>query len=139
MRAAYALPLLVAVALVSCHRVYNRNAMLGLTDAVASVEDSVYDFGTVNADEAPRRHVFRITNSGRENLIVHSVDVSCGCVTVDYDKSPTVPGGSLKLGVTFNAANKPAGFFRQQITVFTSAATGGKINLAVTGEIKQKH
>lgn len=62
--------------------------------------------------------------------IVSYIDTA-GCTKVDYPKTPTPPGGTLKFTITYDA-DKP-GYFNKSLKVYGNME-GSPIKLFVTGE-----
>lgn len=46
---------------------------------------------------------FILKNIGRNRLVINDVITSCGCVSVDYNKSPIEIGGDFRLTVKYKA------------------------------------
>ena len=46
---------------------------------------------------------FILKNIGRNRLVINDVITSCGCVSVDYNKSPIEIGGEFRLTVKYKA------------------------------------
>src|SRR5687768_10407924 len=58
---------------------------------------------------------FNFTNTGKEPLLITDVKAGCGCTSVNYSKTPVLPGTSSAVTAVFNAA--AAGAFRKTVTV----------------------
>ena len=64
-----------------------------------------HDFGKMKqGDQA--ECVFKITNTGKEPLIIEEAHGSCGCTVPDYPKEPIPPGQTRDIKVKFNSAGK---------------------------------
>ena len=76
--------------------------------------DESHDFGQIAQNE-PVTHIFTLTNSGNEPLIIESVKPACGCTVADYSKEPIAPGKTGEVKAEFNA--KKVGKFTKTLTV----------------------
>ena len=74
---------------------------------------------------------FTLTNTGEKPLVIHEVDTSCGCTTVEYSEEPIRPGGSTTLHVVYKA--EQPGAFGKTVTVHCNAE-GSPLRLTVRGE-----
>jgi hypothetical protein len=86
---------------------------------VAKFDTTVYVFPDL-IQGVPGTAKFELTNTGKEPLIIASANASCGCTNLTYDKEPILPGKSISIKVTYNAA--AMGAFTKTITVKTNAA-----------------
>ncbi len=74
--------------------------------AIFEFEQEVYDFGTITQGEKVQ-YVFKFKNAGKSNLLIQSVEGSCGCtVAKDWPKEPIKPGETGVIPVTFNSEYK---------------------------------
>ncbi len=80
-----------------------------------SFKNKVHDFNTVYEGEKVE-HKFSFTNTGNSELIISSVNTSCGCTISDYPKKPLMPAESSFIKVIFDSKNKK-GFFHKAIEV----------------------
>lgn len=88
------------------------------------------DFGTFPKEEQRTGEVL-FKNVGDKSFVIHDVVTSCGCTKVDYPKTPTPPGGSLKFTITYEADSP--GYFRKNLKVYGNMA-GSPMKLIVKGE-----
>ena len=79
------------------------------------VREMSYDFGKIPQGK-PVTHVFVVSNSGTEPLILENVQASCGCTTPEWSKDPIPAGGTKEIKVGYNAATE--GPFSKSITIF---------------------
>ena len=93
-----------------------------------------YDFGSVRAKGAPIDVAFEFQNTGDVPLIIHKVDVSCGCMTVEFPKEPTSPRQKGIITVTVDTKGRE-GAFNKNLFV-KSNATEDVILLRIVGQIK---
>jgi hypothetical protein len=101
---------------------------------VIAFTDTVHTFGQV-PQGTPVTHVFQFTNTGDAPLIISAVDVSCGCTSPDWTKSPVLPGQSGFVSAQYNAASP--GAFNKFVTV-RSNATRAEHKLSFNGEVLPK-
>lgn len=103
--------------------------------AVISLDKKVYDFGTVNEGDIVETS-FKVTNSGKNNLVITNAQASCGCTVPVWPKAPIKPGETGDVKVKFNTTGKPN---RQQktITLTTNTESGREI-LTLKGSVTPK-
>ena len=77
--------------------------------------ETQFDFGKI-AQGKPVTHVFEVTNTGKESLVLENVQASCGCTTPQWSKEPILPGATQQITVGYNAASE--GIFEKSITIF---------------------
>lgn len=104
------------------------------SNAVAKFDKMVYDFGELNQG-VPQTASFTLTNEGTEPLVISSAKASCGCTNLSYAKDPILPGKSISISVTYNAAS--AGSFTKTITVNTNASDKPVV-LSIKGIVNPK-
>lgn len=96
-------------------------------------ETEMHDFGTIK-EGTQAKWEFKFTNSGKESLILSSVNASCGCTTPSYSKEPIKKGGNGSVTAVYNSQGRP-GPFTKTITVNSNAKTGVKI-LTIKGVVE---
>lgn len=103
--------------------------------ASLTFEAPVYDFGTVNEGEVVET-TFKLTNSGKTDLIITDAQVTCGCTVPSWPKKPIKPGQTEEIQVRFDTNGKPN---RQQknITLLTNTESGREI-LTIKGLVTPK-
>ena len=77
-----------------------------------------HDFGQVNEGEKVVC-TYEVVNTGKVDLIIHEVRVSCGCTTPKYEKKPIRPRKKGYIEVTFDTKKRP-GKQRKTVTVITN-------------------
>ena len=65
---------------------------------------SHYDFGKVKKGESVQ-HVYEITNTGTNPLIINAVQPGCGCTAPDFTKEPIMPGQKGNITLHFDSTN----------------------------------
>ena len=88
------------------------------------------DFGTFPKQESRTRE-FLFKNTGNKPFVIYDVVTSCGCTKVNYPKTPTPPGGTLKFTITYEA-DKP-GHFNKSLKVYGNMKDS-PVKLVVKGE-----
>ena len=121
-------PIVVALALVSCKKDQTADQLIiedevaqDAAPVIASAEDMVkeaqskpltnialseahFDFGKMKKG-AHKEHVYEITNTGENPLIISQVKPGCGCTVPDYTKEPILPGQKGKITLKFDSAS----------------------------------
>jgi hypothetical protein len=94
-----------------------------------------YNFGTVNEGDVVET-VFKVTNSGKTDLVITNAVGSCGCTVPVWPKAPIKPGETGDIKVKFNTSGKPN---RQTktITLTTNTESGRQI-LTLKGSVTPK-
>ena len=104
--------------------------------ALVSFESKEYNFGTVNEGDVVET-TFKITNSGKTDLVIMDAKVTCGCTVPVWPKAPIKPGQTEDITVKFNTSGKKN---RQQkdITLITNTESGREI-LTLKGMVTPKN
>jgi hypothetical protein len=104
--------------------------------ASISFDKTEYDFGTVNEGDIVST-VFKVTNSGKTDLIITNAEATCGCTVPVWPKDPIKPGETADVAVKFNTNGKPN---RQSKSVTLSTNTIiGKEVLKLSGMVTPKN
>ncbi|MFA9391616.1 MAG: DUF1573 domain-containing protein [Prolixibacteraceae bacterium] len=100
---------------------------------VASFDEKVYDFGTINQGDKAA-HNFKLTNKGKTDLILRNVKASCGCTAVKH-ADLVKPGETIEMAVEFNSRGKRS---RQNksITIITNDPKNATIQLRMMGNVE---
>ncbi len=85
---------------------------------VAKWDKTVNDFGEI-AFNVPKTAEFKLTNAGKQPLIISSARASCGCTNLKFSQEPILPGKSTVVSATYNA--QAQGVFAKTVTVVTNA------------------
>ncbi len=78
------------------------------------LKETAFDFGKIPQGR-PVTHNFEVVNSGKTQLMIESVEASCGCTTPEWNQEPIAPGASSTIKVGFNASSE--GKFAKTITI----------------------
>lgn len=113
-----------------------RDALIGSTIPVASFDQTEYDFGTVKEGDIVET-TFKVTNTGKGDLIITNAGASCGCTVPKWPKEPIKPGATADIEVKFNTAGKPNKQIKT-VTLYTNTANGREV-LKVKGNVISKN
>ena len=95
-------------------------------------DDVQYNFGQIKEGEKVV-HVYEVTNTGKSDLLLLSVQPSCGCTTPKWDKRPIRPGKKGHIEVSFDSKGRP-GAQHKTITVVTNTEIPNTV-LYLNGEV----
>ena len=95
----------------------NTPAPLSPDATTVSFNKKEHDFGTISEGNTVTTN-FKITNTGKKDLIIQNATASCGCTVPEYPKHPIKPGSSGNIKVSFDSTGKPG---QQQKTVTVTA------------------
>jgi hypothetical protein len=97
---------------------------------VIQLKESGFSFGKIPQGR-PVIHVFEITNTGKEPLLLENVQASCGCTTPEWSREPIAPGAAASIKVGYNAYAE--GQFNKTVTIFYN--NGQTKALIISGEV----
>jgi Protein of unknown function (DUF1573) len=97
---------------------------------VLVLKEAGYSFGKIPQGR-PVIHVFEITNTGKEPLLLENVQASCGCTTPEWSREPISPGATVPIKVGYNAYSE--GHFNKTVTIFYN--NGQTKALIISGEV----
>lgn len=69
-----------------------------------ALSESNFDFGTIKKG-AKVNHVYEVTNTGINPLIISEVKPGCGCTAPEFTKDPIMPGKKGKITLSFDSTN----------------------------------
>lgn len=69
-----------------------------------ALSESNFDFGTIKKG-AKVNHVYEVTNTGTNPLIISEVKPGCGCTAPEFTKDPIMPGKKGKITLSFDSTN----------------------------------
>jgi hypothetical protein len=96
-------------------------------------DEKVFNFSEISQGTTVE-HSFTLTNAGKSDLIIRKISPSCGCTTVNPDKSVIKPGESTSMKVIFNSAGK-LGNQNKSITIITNDPARSREVLWVKGNV----
>ncbi|MDR2927723.1 MAG: DUF1573 domain-containing protein [Cytophagaceae bacterium] len=100
---------------------------------VIGFSENTKDFGDIKKGEKVS-HTFKVTNSGKSNLILRKVNASCGCTATQPDKNVIAPNETANITVTFNSAGRN-GRQNQSITVLSNDPKKSSMILRITSNV----
>ncbi len=105
------------------------------TPAKIEFSEEEFDFKTINEGEVVA-HTFKFKNVGGTDLIISSINASCGCTAAKWDNKPVAPGAESQVEVEFDSKSRQG---RQYKTVTVTANTEQRRHeLKIKGWIKIK-
>jgi len=78
---------------------------------------------------------FKIKNTGKDPLVIQSVNTSCGCTAAKYDKKPITQGETTIVVLEYKPNS--LGYFRKTADVVCNVPKG-YIRLKISGEVVEK-
>ena len=100
-----------------------------------ALSEPSFDFGKIKKGDVVE-HIYEVTNTGKNPLIISSVQPTCGCTVPDYTKDPILPGQKGKSTLKFNSANFD-GVVHKAAQVYANVAKN-PIELTFTADIQPK-
>ena len=88
--------------------------------AVITFSKLTHDFGTILEGENVVCY-FDYENTGKADLLISSVDASCGCTTPNWSREPVKAGDRKSLKIIFDATGR-SGAQRKVVTVLSNAS-----------------
>ena len=96
-------------------------------------DNTVHDFGTIPY-MGNGSHIYIITNTGTEPLIIVNCVKGCGCTAIDWTKDPILPGKKGMVKATYNTRIK--GRFSRGVDVYSNDLNNLRINLRLQGTVE---
>lgn len=69
-----------------------------------ALSENNHDFGKIKKGDKVE-HVYEITNTGNNPLVISEVKPGCGCTAPDFTKEPIMPGKKGKITLHFDSSN----------------------------------
>ncbi|REC47112.1 hypothetical protein DRF67_12470 [Chryseobacterium pennipullorum] len=69
-----------------------------------ALSESNFDFGKIKKGDKVE-HVYEVTNTGKNPLVISEVKPGCGCTAPDFTKEPILPGKKGKITLHFDSTN----------------------------------
>lgn len=113
----------------------NRDVDIKNGAAEVSFDKTEFNFGTVTEGDIVET-TFKVTNSGKTDLIITDAQVTCGCTVPVWPKAPIKPGQTEDIKVKFNTNGK-ANRQSKNITLITNTESGREI-LTLKGMVTPK-
>lgn len=70
----------------------------------AAVSENHFDFGKIKKGEKVQ-HVYEITNTGSNPLVISEVVPGCGCTAPSFTKEPILPGKKGQITLSFDSSS----------------------------------
>lgn len=70
----------------------------------AALSENNFDFGKIKKGDKVE-HIYEITNTGTNPLVISEVKPGCGCTAPDFTKDPILPGKKGKITLHFDSSN----------------------------------
>lgn len=74
------------------------------TQTNLALSEPDFDFGKIKKGDQVE-HVYEVTNTGKNPLIISSVVPTCGCTVPEFTKDPILPGQKGKITLKFDSTN----------------------------------
>ena len=69
-----------------------------------ALNENHFDFGKIKNGEKVQ-HVYEITNTGKNPLVISEVKPGCGCTAPEFTKDPILPGKTGKVTLSFDSSS----------------------------------
>ncbi|PKF74672.1 hypothetical protein CW752_08175 [Chryseobacterium sp. PMSZPI] len=69
-----------------------------------ALSESNFDFGKIKKGDKVE-HVYEVTNTGKNPLVISEVKPGCGCTAPDFTKEPIMPGKKGKITLHFDSTS----------------------------------
>ncbi len=69
-----------------------------------ALSEANFEFGKIKKGDHVQ-HVYEISNTGKNPLIISQVKPGCGCTAPDYTKDPILPGQKGQITLKFDSSN----------------------------------
>jgi hypothetical protein len=113
----------VSICILACKREYK--SIHGYkTDKTTQVvfDEKSYDFGRITEGDTVIK-TYHFKNSGKHELVITKLSVSCGCTYPDFPKEPVLPGRTDSITLKFSSKTY-IGRQLKTVKVFTNSVPG---------------
>ncbi|KFF22772.1 DUF1573 domain-containing protein [Chryseobacterium sp. JM1] len=69
-----------------------------------ALSENNFDFGKIKKGDKVQ-HIYEITNTGKNPLVISEVKPGCGCTAPDFTKEPILPGKKGKITLHFDSSS----------------------------------
>jgi len=69
-----------------------------------ALSESSFDFGNIKKGDKVN-HVYEVTNTGKNPLVISEVKPGCGCTAPEFTKDPILPGKKGKITLSFDSSS----------------------------------
>ncbi len=98
-------------------------------------DETVYNFGTAKQNSKVT-HVFTFKNVGKSDLKIRKIRATCGCTTVEPDKTVIKPGEKSSFKAIFRIGNRK-GYQRKLIYFISNDPHNSNMRLTIKGKVEQ--
>ena len=109
------------------------NPNKNIPKTTAEATQTEIDFGTFGKSEV-KETTIEVRNIGDNPLVIVDVSTTCGCTVATYDKRPTNPGESLRVGIKM--IPKDTGFFDEVITIKYNSINNQPVKAKIKGNVR---
>ena len=99
-------------------------------------EKTVFDFGAAKQNTKVA-HKFKFKNTGRRDLKIRKIRATCGCTTVEPEKTVIPPGDSGSFKAVFNTGNR-SGNQRKLIYFISNDPENSNVRLTFKGKVTKQ-
>lgn len=99
-----------------------------------ALSESNFDFGKIKKGDKVN-HVYEITNTGKNPLVISEVKPGCGCTAPEFTKDPILPGKKGQITLSFDSSSFDAGMVNKYADVFANVEKA-PIKLTFTANIQ---
>ena len=92
---------------------------------VISFDNAEHDFGKINQGDKVE-HIYKFTNTGKNDLFVMEVRPSCGCTAPEWTKSAIKKGETGEIKIVFDSKGK-SGETTKSIALLTNTMGGNEV------------
>ena len=100
-----------------------------------ALSEANFDFGKLKKGDHVE-HIYEVTDTGTNPLIISQVKPGCGCTVPDYTKDPILPGQKGKITLKFDSTNFD-GLVNKQAEVYANVEKA-PIVLTFSADIEPK-
>ncbi len=111
------------------------NPTITRSQAAFTFTNRWFDFGDIVQGQKVT-HAFTFRNTGKDPLIISSIQPTCGCTVAEWPKTPIPPGQNGEIVVTFDS-HESINQQNKTITILSNVATGTE-RLYIKGNVLPK-
>jgi hypothetical protein len=111
--------------------------VLGMSSIFAQelkLDTETVEFGDLKLNTNVTKLV-KVTNTGKEPLIIKSVVGSCGCTVPEYPQTPIAPGKSADIKLNYSVGSVP-GTFNKTVTITSNDSIASRKIFRIKGNAK---
>ena len=109
---------------------------LSAAESDLEFDREVWDFGLIEEVDGPVSHTFTFTNNGESAIVIERVEVSCGCTTPEFSRTPVMPGKKGEIKITYDPTDRPGVFVKDVYILSGKGRNHDKVT--VKGEVKPR-